>query len=210
MLPKSHIYQIYKYVFMPSTFPEGGLVPSTKDLSDLALLYTCHQIYYEASYLAYSFNFSVTNRWHRDDLKIMRSHLINRPGMPDFSIRSLELVTPWTKRHIDFNGHASYLDSICDFEAFIWNVLELFEDIEMIIIDVPRYREPRPFAETLKYRLDLTIHADKRRSFCSDISLMEWMNWGLCEETATGLAVFGKDLKQDRAVQIICQYASNL
>jgi hypothetical protein len=195
---------------MPSTFPEGGLVPSTEDLGDLSLLYTCHQVYYEASYLAYSFNFSVTNRWHRNDLKVMRHHLVTRPGMSEFSIKSLELVTPWAKRHVDIDGNSCFLDSICDFEAFVWNVLEFFEDIETITIDVPSYRNPKSFAETLKYRLELTIHADKRRSFCSDISLNEWMNWGHCEETDSGLVLFGKDLKQDRAVQILCQYASKL
>jgi hypothetical protein len=181
-------------------------VPSTEVLGDLALLYTCQQIYYEASYLAYSFNFSITNRWHRHDLEVLRDHLVTRPGMARYSVKSLELVTPWAKRHVDSKGQPHYLDSICDFEGYVWNVLDLFEEIEIIIIDVPEYyHKPRKFAQTLKYKIDSTIFDTKREPLNS----LKWKDWGLCEETEEGLVLLGLGCKQNQAIRIVCQHAQH-
>lgn len=139
----------------------------------------------------------------------MRHHLGNQPGIAKYWITSLHLVTDWAQSHVDLEGEATYLCSVTDFENFIWNVLDLFEDVEMITLDVPFGASSLvTFASTLKYRIDLTIRADRRTSICSwasDTSGDAWMNWSICEATEDGLILFGR---RDRLVRIVCRVPS--
>jgi hypothetical protein len=138
----------------------------------------------------------------------MRDHLLSRQPIEGYPLKSLELVSPRAKPHINYDGSYHYFDSVVDFAAFIWNVLDLFYDIETVIIDLPEVRRLDTFIQALKYRVELTMISNKRNSFSTN-DTEEWRYWGCCEDTDCGLVLFGKGLKQEKVVQIICQHGSN-
>jgi hypothetical protein len=197
-------------VFTPDTdINPTGLVPSDDHLEGLSLLYTCRQIYYEASDLAYSLNYSITNRWHRNDLLFLQQNLVKTN---DFAFKSLEFVSPWIRAHRSETGvYTHHTESFIDYEAFIFNVLELFDQIETIIIDVPtRWNSESRltyFAETLCSCVALAI--DGRPTGYSSSSSSEWKNWGPCIETQNGFTLVGKGSQKGRFVEVICQSSSS-
>jgi hypothetical protein len=119
----------------------------------LSFLYTCRQIYHEAHLLAYAVSFSVTNRWHRDDLEDLYSHFASRPDGHFYPITKLELASQWRQQHELSPGSFQFLDSFQDYATFVWNCLEIFESLETIIVNTEHKQDI--FARRLSYVLAL-------------------------------------------------------
>jgi len=139
----------------------------------------------------------------------MRDHLVSQPGMDKHPLKSLALVGSWTGHHKNNTG-TCFLDSFLDFEAYIWNVLGLFEDVETITIYLPEFRQNvNIFAGVLQQCIFLTINANQRAySCCKNNTTNQWIYWGDIQKHNGQLALSGKNLKGDRVVMINCQLAS--
>jgi len=154
--------------------------------------------------LAYSVNFTVTNRWHRDDLEYLKRHLT---PTKDFLFKTIQFISPWIKPHMKEDGSLVHHTSFSDYEVWIFNVLELFDQLETIIIDVPiRWAaESRReiFVDILGSSMRLAIEGSPN----TYIEGLEWQNWRFCMERDYGFMLYGRNKQSGRAVQVICQSA---
>jgi hypothetical protein len=179
-----------------------GLMPSNEHLDGICLLYTCRQVYHEASALAYSLNYSVTNRWHRTDLEFLQKNL----KATDFKFRSLEFVSPWIKPHWSESGALyHHTESFVDYEVFIFNVLELFDQIETIVIDVPTRWSSESRLSSFSGILLSCVSREMSGNITKFSSSSEWKNWALCIEIENGFTLTGKGCQEGRRVDVICQ-----
>jgi hypothetical protein len=135
---------------------QDGLIPSSRNLENLAFLFTCRQIYEEAHLLAYSVTFSITNRWHRTDLENLQAHFASLPRSYECPIKNLELAAQWRKHHVDAKGKLHFLDSATEYTRFVWDVIELFPTVKKITIT-----HSKLFAFTLFNVLCLDVQHDK-------------------------------------------------
>jgi hypothetical protein len=178
---------------------QDGLIPSSRNLENLAFLYTCRQIYEEAHLLAFSVAFSITNRWHRTDLESFQAHFASLPGSYGCPIKNLEFATHWRKHHVDAEGRLHFLDSMTDYARFIWNVLEVFPTVEKITITRP---SSLSFASWLFHALRLNIEDGL---IC----------WKICTDVPDGkiptdpgkIVLYSNDVKHQRKVELKCQDA---
>ena len=136
------------------------LIPSATDLSRLSFLYTCRQIHAEAHTLAHSVLFSVTNRWHADDLAAMHAQFaISMPAdAPAYPLTRLEFAAQWRQMHEEPGGNTTHLDTFSDYGRFVWDVLAIFDQVEELVVSSDAV--PTTFAERLGYVM--VLEADAR------------------------------------------------
>ena len=116
-------------------------------MGTLFFLYTCRQIYSEAHLLAYKIMYSVTNRWHRGDLLDMYAHFKLQPTFATFPLKKLDFASEWRQAHQVGEYKAIFLDSMSDYATFVWDVVNIFSQLERLVIHTDR--RPDVFAFTL-------------------------------------------------------------
>lgn len=184
------------------------LFPSAESLNSLAFLHTCRQIHAEARILAYTLSYTVTNRWHRQDLLEMSQFYDSLPSMVSEPITRLELQTQWRLPHFDKRvGTCEFFDGFTDWSWWIWDCLELFSGLKALKI-VHTWRSGVDGLAQLKSCLDVDMRG---LTGYRTTNISEPAKWTLASQPpwAKKLILVGTQHRTLRQVEIVCVAVNN-